>query len=396
MRPFLLAGSLALFGWLPSFAGEDKAESPSLPPETTPAEERLGEEAVKELQKVFEEVKDPEMEEKLQEITAKLAAVSPRPKVKYTVKIVVPKKGDRDDVNAFSLPGGRIFVTRGLLKMVRSDEELAGVLAHEVVHNVYLHAIQQLRAAKKAAQWGLLGAAGLSILTGGGERIVHAIVTADLVITAILNEGYGQKLEQEADMGAVDLCLKAGYNPVGLVTFLERLLAREEAHPKIEWGIYRTHPPTRERVSILIEELMRRGIEINRRAVTKSLLASARKVKINGREGGEVVVGKEIIFRPMASKGKEGPLERAKHYVHVLNTLLLADLQTYEVHERLLPDGRGLIVGRGRVLIEILPEDAKISGKSVKQLCAEAKEALKRAFLRERAQEMLLTNLGGR
>ncbi|HIE09663.1 MAG TPA: hypothetical protein EYP65_07420 [Armatimonadetes bacterium] len=394
MRPFTILCLLASLGGgaLPARGKGEEAKKPSLPPGTTPVEERLGKEAEKELLKIFQVVKNPEMERKLKAIVDKLAAVSPRPKVKYTVKIVVPKKGKKDDVNAFSLPGGRIFVTEGLLRMARSDHELAAVLAHEMMHNIHLHALQQLRAAKRAAQWGLLGAAGLSILTGGGDKVIHAIMTADLVITAILNEGYSQKFEAEADKGAIDLCLKAGYNPVGLVTFLERLVAMEEAHPKIEWGIYRTHPPTRERISLLIQELIARGIEINRRAVTKSLVASARKAKVDGREAGEVLLGREVVFKPVVPKGKEGPFERAKRYAKTINSLLLANLRAFELRKRLSPDGTGLIMARGRVLVEILPGDAKILGKTVKQLCEEAMRALKRAFIRERAQEMLFTD----
>ena len=196
---------------------------------------------------------------------------------------------------------------------------------------------------------------------------------------------------------AAALCYLMVYqnDPVGLITFLERLVAREESFPQIEWGIYRTHPPTRERVSLLVEELIGRGIEINRRAVTKSLMASARKAKVGGREAGEVAVGKEVVFRPVAPKGKEGPFERAKRYAEALNSLLLANLQAYELRKRLSPDGTGLIMARGRVLVEILPEDAKILGKPVDQLCNEAMRALKRAFIRERAREMLLTNIGG-
>lgn len=125
-----------------AFVGCLIAVSPvtALPPGSTPREIELGEEAANDISKAVVLVDDPEAVAKIQTMLDEIAAVTSRPDVEYRAHIV-----DSPLVNAFVVPGGWVYVTKGLLDDVESDDELAGVLCHEIAHNVNQHAIQQMR-----------------------------------------------------------------------------------------------------------------------------------------------------------------------------------------------------------------------------------------------------------
>src|SRR5688572_15334356 len=93
------------------------------------AEIRLGRQGVAEIESRFRVVRDPAVQERLTKMGNTIAAVSERPQLPWTFKAV-----ELDQVNAVALPGGFIYVTTGLLKFVRSDHELAAVVAHEATH----------------------------------------------------------------------------------------------------------------------------------------------------------------------------------------------------------------------------------------------------------------------
>ncbi|MAF27546.1 MAG: peptidase M48, partial [Gemmatimonadetes bacterium] len=111
----------------------------ALPPGSTPRETELGQEAAFDIERSVLLVDDEETLEKLSGMLAEIAAATSRPDVEYIPHIVASPV-----VNAFVVPGGWVYVTRGLLDAVQSDDELAGVLGHEIAHNVRQHAIERM------------------------------------------------------------------------------------------------------------------------------------------------------------------------------------------------------------------------------------------------------------
>jgi len=143
---------------------------------------------------------------------------------------------DTDTVNAFSGPGGYVWVTRGAIMQMQDESELAGVLAHEVGHVVKQHGL-------KAAQQAMLADAGLTAAssTKGGSDFGNL---SDKVVDIIVKQGFTQPQEFEADLESVKYTAAAGYDPNGFVRFLQRISAKQ----KSGGDAFSTHPGIDERI----------------------------------------------------------------------------------------------------------------------------------------------------
>ena len=152
---------------------------------------------------------------------------------------------DSSSVNAFATPGGFIHITRGALASIRSEAELAGVLAHEIGHVTAKHTLEALKKGRgmELAQEG-------SSLTAGSP-LFEALT--DEATDAIL-AGFGRKEELESDQIGIGLASAAGYSPRGLIEFLETLAAISTGSSA---GLFRSHPETEERIK-KIDKAIRR------------------------------------------------------------------------------------------------------------------------------------------
>jgi len=165
-----------------------------------------------------------------------LARVSDRPGIFYHFKVL-----DSPVENAFALPGGYIYVTRGILASLNSEAELAGVLGHEIGHVSARHAVQQL-----TAVFGLqLTSMILSRTVQGGEsfsRITRFLLSG-------IMKGYGRTKEFQADRLGQNYMFRAGYDPYAAVEFLAALQRTEKnpLDPVTHW-LVSTHPYTAERI----------------------------------------------------------------------------------------------------------------------------------------------------
>lgn len=227
-------------------------------------ERKVGLEAVAQVEKQMKVVTDEAQQKRLDQIVTSLGTVSLRPEVKYTVKIV-----DDNEINAFSIPGGFIYVTKGLLEDAQSDHELAGVISHEITHNAFYDALERGEKNKKLFMGSIAAALGALLLGAEGNEISTVLAAGEYIRLGVLSK-YSMTVETRADTEAVD-CLLATktYNPVGMLTFMERLAARERRRPKVEMGVYADHPDTDKRCQKIIERLENAGVDVNRRAVTK-------------------------------------------------------------------------------------------------------------------------------
>ena len=168
-------------------------------------------------------------------------------------------------VNAFALPGGYVYITRGLLALASSEAELAGVLSHELAHITARHGAER-RTAQQIAQLGLLlGAVGLraaglpSDLMEIGQTVALAAI-----------KGYSREHEFEADTLGVRYMSRAGYNADAMATFLSSLREHSQVEAKVlglppgqvdEFNIMSTHPRTVERVREAQQAARQRGGE---------------------------------------------------------------------------------------------------------------------------------------
>ncbi|WP_444921036.1 M48 family metalloprotease [Microbulbifer sp. CnH-101-G] len=181
---------------------------------------------------------DPVLTAYVNHVGQKVAAASDRPGLKYHFTII-----DSQDINAFALPGGYVYINRGLLTYLHSEAEMAAVLAHEIGHITARHAVRQ-----KTAATGASAASVLSVLVTGSRVVGDA---ANLWSTAAV-KGYGREMELEADRFGAQYMFKAGYDPTAMIsvlgilkdqeTFARRRARVEGKKPQTYHGVFSTHP----------------------------------------------------------------------------------------------------------------------------------------------------------
>ena len=179
----------------------------------------------------------------LNQICLAITINSPRPDVYngYHVAIL-----DSNEINAFATSGGHIFVTRGLINTAKSEDALAGVIAHEVAHIQLKHGIKAIRNSRitqalVVTGTAAAGAAGLNVaqLTDVFKESVGEI------FQTMVNSGYSQVQEFEADTTAMSLMAAAGYRPQGLIDMLNALKSAQNSRT----GFGKTHPTPEQRIT---------------------------------------------------------------------------------------------------------------------------------------------------
>jgi predicted Zn-dependent protease len=207
----------------------------------TAHEVALGRDMDKQIQNKLKILNDPQMQNRLNYIGSKLAASSDRQDLVYHFKIVKDK-----ELNAFAVPGGFIYVNSGLMD-IANDDELAGVLSHEIGHIAARHSVKKLQTAL-----GYQLIMGIALGLTGEQSVGSAM---DIVFN-VVNLGYSRKDELLADKLAVRYTKRAGFNPYGVVTFFEKL--RKEAQAKganYNLVFLSSHPPIEERIKKVDEEI---------------------------------------------------------------------------------------------------------------------------------------------
>jgi len=183
----------------------------------------------------------------------RLAKVCDRPTVDYDFTVL-----DSDLINAFAVPGGFVFVTRGLLEAVNEESELAMVLGHEIGHVAAMHGVQMIQKEMGTNALTILGTIGAA-LTVGPEAMLMVANSASL-FSSLYMLGYSRDRELEADNLGLQYMLRAGYDPQGSLHFLKKLAAMDSKEAS-GWDLYfRTHPSTEQRIKI-IESMIGQPIE---------------------------------------------------------------------------------------------------------------------------------------
>ncbi|MDR3280510.1 MAG: M48 family metalloprotease [Synergistaceae bacterium] len=235
----------------PANAAPASISSDMTPSDATSQEIKLGDRVAAEIEKNWTILVNPVHQAKVETIVNRLSPQMER-RLNYNVHIV-----DHKMVNAFSLSGGGIYVTTGMLDFVRTDLELAGVLAHEMVHADKKHVIIQSARNNKMT---LLAIAAAIASRGNGAAMVAASVLQVAVMGA-----YSIDLEKEADSLGINALSRAGYNPVGMLTIQERLKEERMKRPEINPGIYQTHPEVEERIDAAEKYMEDHDIPIRRK-----------------------------------------------------------------------------------------------------------------------------------
>jgi predicted Zn-dependent protease len=215
----------------------------------------LGKQSHQQILQQYSVYNDLELQNYVQYVGKKVASKSHRSNLDYQFTVL-----DSPEVNAFALPGGYIYITRGLMAYLNTEGELAAVLGHEVGHVTARHAVRQ----HSATQLTGIGAAIGSVIaesfipgisSAGGQELVGVLGTAML-------RGYGREHELEADRLGAEYLARSGYDPDAMLEVIgvlkdqelfEIKLAREEGRqPRIYHGVFSTHPSSDTRLQEVV------------------------------------------------------------------------------------------------------------------------------------------------
>lgn len=206
----------------------------------------LGKQLAEEVSRQVKLVDDPLITEKVNRLGQNLARNSDA-RMPFTFQVI----DGPNDVNAFALPGGFIFVYTGLIKMADEEDELAGALAHEIAHVAARH-LTRKASKQEMANYGMIP---LSVLIPGWGGYA-ARQAADLVVPMTFLS-FGRKDEAEADYLGVQYMWSAGYDPNGAISIFEKLEALEKRKPGTVSKLFATHPMDADRIAKTQREIER-------------------------------------------------------------------------------------------------------------------------------------------
>jgi beta-barrel assembly-enhancing protease len=203
---------------------------------TDKEEQQLGANVSERIRDRFGVVQDKDVHRYVASVGLVLAADSDRPGLAWTFIVL-----DTDGVNAFASPGGFVHITRGALALIENEAQLAGVLAHEMVHVTEKHTINAIKK-NKLVQVGASEAA--------GDRVPLVDRLAGRVYEMVIENGFDRGDERESDEKGIKLAAKAGYAGHGLADFLARLAERNKGQQERN-GLFASHPDTTERIAAI-------------------------------------------------------------------------------------------------------------------------------------------------
>ncbi len=200
----------------------------------TEEEVQMGKELSAEVEKEYTIYKNSEVAAYVQSVGDKVARVSDRTDIEYHFAVI-----EKDELNAFAMPGGYIYVYTGLMKNLEDEAQLAAVIAHEVGHVTARHSTERLTA---IYGYQLLA----SLVLGDDPNFWAGLVSNIFSTTGML--AYSRSNEYEADRLGVTYANAAGYDPDGMVELLTKFIDTERGEPsKLEEWLS-THPPSTERM----------------------------------------------------------------------------------------------------------------------------------------------------
>ena len=199
---------------------------------------QMGQEYSQQINAQLPIVSDPEINRYINVLGDQIANLTGRADLPWRFYVV-----DSREVNAFAVPGGYIYVNRGLIERTTTMDELAGVLGHEIGHVVRRHSIKQM----EKAQGANVGVTLACILTNiCNSQVAQAGIN---IAGGAVFARFSRQDELEADQEAIANTTKAGINPQGIVTMFQKLMSERRNRPGAVEGWFSTHPLEEDRIA---------------------------------------------------------------------------------------------------------------------------------------------------
>ena len=274
-------------------------------------EVEIGKKAAARINEEWPLTSDPAIVSKLEVIAAKLEPYMSR-RIDWQIKLV-----KTEAMNAFCLPGGFIFFMTGIVDALKTDSELAAVMAHEMIHADRKHSLRMAAQSQKIT----IGALAAMLLSGGAAAPIVLAQVAQVAITS----AYTMELEAEADRLGLEALIQAGYSPTGMITLFEHFMAEEYRQPIVDYGIYMNHPDTPKRLAAAVKTLHDRKIPIERKYSLGLLRTELREESNNIR----LLVDGQVVAAGNKTKENKAVLSGMRD---TLNKYLQLELAPYELH----------------------------------------------------------------
>jgi len=307
----------------------------------------IGRQSAEEVEKQIPIPRLPAVDGFIGVIGQRLQAAIQGPEFPYKFRVA-----NLSDVNAFALPGGFMYINRGLIETADNEAELAGVMAHEMAHVALRHGTNQASKAYLAqAGLGVLGG-----LIGGGQGGTSQMIEAvgGFGLNAVFMK-FSRTAEEQADVVGAQTLAKAGYNPWGMVTFFEKMHELSGGDPGKFEGFFSTHPAPSNRARRIQEEI--------------GMLGSIRPV---GSAGSWVRVRQQLSQLPKAqsmqelasskpsSSGKIEPIRRERQITVDSIARPSSQLKVYESRNRSFriryPENWKLLSSDQKLGVTVIPE----------------------------------------
>jgi beta-barrel assembly-enhancing protease len=208
-------------------------------------EDKLAREFMKYITRQYEFITDPAIVQYVNHVGQKLLAAMPPQPFDYHFYVI------KEDVyNAFAIPAGHIFINSGLLAAMESEDELAGILGHEIAHVVCRHLSQRIERSKKidlATMAGMVAGIFLGATTGDATAM-QALTIGSVAAGQTASLAYSRDNESQADQLGLVFITNAGYDPHGLLTALKRIRTKQWFGTQQIPTYMQTHPATEERI----------------------------------------------------------------------------------------------------------------------------------------------------
>lgn len=212
---------------------------------TIEEEKKMGRKILLEMEKRVEWVRDLTLQSYIDRIGSFLASQAGPTPFEFRFYLV---KGI--DPNAYAIPGGHIVLTTGLLVSAESEQELAGVMSHEIAHVMGRHVAQLIERSKKltiASMAAIIAGA----LLGGGGKTSEAVAATAMAATEALALKYTREMEVEADQNGLQYAIRAGYDPNGLIAFMKKIYKLGLTSGPALPTYLSTHPAIEDRIATM-------------------------------------------------------------------------------------------------------------------------------------------------
>ena len=278
-------------------------------------EREIGRKAMAQIEEQWPLTSDPAVISKLEMILKRLEPYMER-RIDWEIRLV-----KTENLNAFCLPGGFIFFTTGMTDTLKTDSELAAVMAHEMIHADRKHSLRMAAESNKLT-FPTLAVMVASLASGAAAPAILAQL-AQVAITS----SYTIELEKEADQLGLEALIKSGYSPTGMITLFEHFMSEEYKQPIRDYGIYMDHPETPQRLSSVVKILHEKKIPIERKYSLGLLRTGIKENKTSFQltvDGVTVLTGekkagiKEAVLKTREALDKYLQLELAPYELHLV------------------------------------------------------------------------------